>query len=482
MFDLRPILLVVGILLTTLGCAMLVPAIFDLALNDPDWVVFAASAGFTLFVGISLAMVTWGRTEYLSVKQAFVLTNVSWIALAAFAAMPISLADIDLNYTDAFFEAMSGLTTTGSTVIIGLDEAPPGLLLWRGLLQWLGGIGIIVMAIAVLPMLQVGGMQLFRMESSDTSEKILPRATQIAGSITIIYITLTAACALSYLAAGMGPFDALVHAMTTIATGGFSNHDDSIAWFNSAAVDIVGAGYMLLGSIPFVLYLQAVRGDAQPLLQDSQVRFFLGLVAVLVLLAWSYEVSVGAERTGRALQLATFNVISIVTGTGYATTDYGQWGPFATAFFFCIMFVGGCAGSTSCGIKIFRFQVVLQMLKVYLHRILYPHGVFVPRYNGRPLADNVTAAVLSFFFLFFICFIAVALVLNMMGLDNVTAMSAAASAISNVGPGLGDVIGPTGNYALLPDAAKWVLAFAMLIGRLEIFTVLVMFSPVFWRH
>jgi len=280
----------------------------------------------------------------------------------------------------------------------------------------------------------------------------------------------------------MDAFDALVHAMTTIATGGFSNHDDSIAWFNSAAVDFVGAGYMLVGSIPFVLYLQAVRGDVQPLYKDSQVRFFLGLVVVLVLLAWTYEISVGAERTGRALQLATFNVISIVTGTGYATTDYGQWGPFATAFFFCIMFVGGCAGSTSCGIKIFRFQVVLQMLKVYLHRILYPHGVFVPRYNGRTLPDNVTAAVLSFFFLFFICFIAVALVLNIMGLDNVTAMSAAASAISNVGPGLGDVIGPTGNYALLPDAAKWVLAFAMLIGRLEIFTVLVMFSPVFWRH
>jgi len=480
-FDIRPILLVVGILLTTLGCAMLLPAIFDLAANNSDWAVFAASAGFTLFVGISLALVTWGRTENLSVKQAFILTTVVWIALAAFAALPLALSELDMSYTDAFFEAMSGLTTTGATVIVGLDAAPPGLLLWRGLLQWLGGIGIIVMAIAVLPMLQIGGMQLFRMESSDTSEKILPRATQIAGSITFLYLSFTIACALCYYMAGMRLFDAVVHAMTTIATGGFSSHDDSIGYFQSTTIDLVGAAFMIIGSLPFVLYLQAVRGNAVPLLKDSQVRFFLALVAVLIGLAWTYEMSIGTDAAGRALQLATFNVISIVTGTGYATTDYGQWGPFALVFFFCIMFIGGCAGSTSCGIKIFRFQVVLQMLKVYLHRILYPHGVFVPRYNGRPLPDHVTAAVLSFFFLFFIVFIVVALVLNMMGLDNLTAMSSAASAIANVGPGLGDVVGPAGTYATLPDTAKWLLSFAMLIGRLEIFTVLVLFSPVFWR-
>ena len=481
MFDIRPILLVIGILLTTLGCAMLLPAIFDIAVGHSDWVVFAASAGFTLFVGICMALINWGRTENLSVKQAFILTTLSWIALAAFAALPLALSELEMSYTDAFFEAMSGLTTTGSTVIIGLDRAPPGLLLWRGLLQWLGGIGIIVMAIAVLPMLQVGGMQLFRMESSDTSEKILPRATQIAGSITLIYLTLTAWCALSYYMAGMRLFDAVVHSMTTIATGGFSTHDASIGYFRSAAIDMVGAGFMILGSLPFVLYLQAVRGSAMPLIQDSQVRFFLTLVVVLIGLAWTYELSIGTTESLRALQLATFNVISIVTGTGYATTDYGLWGPFALAFFFCIMFIGGCAGSTSCGIKIFRFQVVLQMLLVYLNRILYPHGVFVPRYNGRPLADHVTASVLSFFFLFFICFIVVALVLNMMGLDNLTAMSSAASAIANVGPGLGNVVGPAGTYAPLPDAAKWLLAFTMLIGRLEIFTVLVLFSPVFWR-
>ena len=481
MFDIRPIFLVIGILLTTLGCAMLLPAIIDLAVNEPNWIAFAASAGFTLFVGTSLTLVTWGRTENLSVKQAFILTTASWIALAAFAALPFTLGVKDMTYTDAFFEAMSGLTTTGATVITDLDEAPRGLLLWRGLLQWLGGIGIIVMAIAVLPMLQIGGMQLFRMESSDTSDKILPRATQIAGSITVLYVTLTGLCTISYQVAGMAVFDALVHAMTTIATGGFSNYDGSIGHFGSTSIDMVGAVFMLVGSLPFVLYLQAVRGNAGPLLEDSQVRFFLSAVAVLIALAWTYELSQDTHDPAYALQLAIFNVISIVTGTGYATTGYDLWGPFALVFFFCIMFVGGCAGSTSCGIKIFRFQVVLQMLKVYLQRILYPHGVFVPRYNGRPLADHVTAAVLSFFFLFFICFIVVALILNMMGLDNLTAMSAAASAIANVGPGLGETVGPEGNYQPLQDAAKWLLSFTMLVGRLEIFTVLVLFSPVFWR-
>ncbi len=482
MFDLRPILLVVGILQTTLGCAMLLPAVLDLALNNDDWLVFTASAAFTLFVGISMSLVTWGRTTNLNVKQAFILTTVSWLALAAFAALPIALSEMDIAYTDAFFEAMSGLTTTGATAIPNLYEAPPGLLLWRGLLQWLGGIGIIVMAIAVLPMLQIGGMQLFRMESSDTSEKILPRATQIAGSITAIYVSLTAICAISYYVAGMRLFDAVVHSMTTIATGGFSNYDSSIKAFNNANVELIASAFMVLGSLPFVLYLQAVRGSPFVIARDSQVRFFLGLLIVLIVAAWVYQIQMTETDLLSAARLATFNVISIVTGTGYATTGYDTWGPFAIVFFFCIMFIGGCAGSTSCGIKIFRFQVVLEMVRVYLRRMLYPHGVFAPRYNGRPLADNVTAAVMSFLFLFFICFVAIALALNLMGLDNLTAMSASASAMANVGPGLGTEIGPEGNYAGLVAQAKWLLCFAMLLGRLEVFTVLVLFSPLFWRQ
>ncbi|MGI9481714.1 MAG: TrkH family potassium uptake protein [Hyphomicrobiales bacterium] len=481
MLDLRPIVLVIGILLTSLGCAMLLPALLDLLQNHPDWLAFSFSAAITLFCGIGLTLSTWGHTHQLNVKQAFILTVLSWIALVSFAALPFRIGAYGLSITDAFFESMSGLTTTGATVIEKLDHAPPGLLLWRGLLQWIGGIGIIVMSIAVLPMLQIGGLQLFRMESSDTSEKILPRATQIAGSLTLLYFGFTLLCATAYYLCGMELLDATVHSMTTIATGGFSNHDDSIAYFQSWTVDMVAAVFMICGSLPFALYLIMLRGNPKPLYQDSQVRFFLSVLCVLIAIAWAYQVFWGVNDPTRALRLAIFNVISITTGTGYASADYGLWGGFSLVFFFCIMFLGGCAGSTSCGIKMFRFQVIFETVRISVSRMLYPHRVFSPRYNGNPLPDNVIAAVMSFFFLFFICFAALALALNLIGLDNLTSLSAAASAIANVGPGLGNVVGPVTTYADLPTTAKWVLSFGMLLGRLELFTVLVLFSPLFWR-
>jgi len=479
--DLRPILLVIGILLTTLGVAMIIPAVVDLHFNHPEWIIFAVSSGLTLFVGITLTLITWGRTGNLNIKQAFVLTTFSWLTLTAFAAIPLAWSELDLSYTDAFFEAMSGLTTTGATIITGLDTAPPGILLWRGLLQWLGGIGIIVMAVAVLPMLQIGGMQLFRMESSDTSEKILPRATQIAGSITLLYFTITIAGTMAYSVAGMGLFDAVIHSMTTISTGGFSTYDASVGFFNSAAVDSVAILFMIIGSLPFVLFLHALRGNAQPLWKDSQVRWFLILIVILILIATAYQIVVNANVGTRAFRLAAFNVVSIMTGTGYATADYGAWGPFALVFFFCLMFIGGCAGSTSCGLKIFRIQVIFENVKVHINRIIYPNGVFVARYNNRSLPDHVSASVLSFLFLFFLCFGILSIALSMTGLDNLTALSAAASAIANVGPGLGQMVGPSGTFAQVSDTAKWLISFGMLLGRLELFTVLVMLTPAFWR-
>lgn len=480
MNDIRPIALVIGILLTTLGGAMVIPALLDLVTGEPNWIHFTVSAILTLFVGVGLVLAAWGYATVLTVKQAFLLTVGTWIALTGFAALPFALAE-NITYTDAFFEAMSGLTTTGATVMTELESKPLGVLLWRALLQWMGGIGIIVMAIAVLPMLQIGGMQLFRMESSDTSEKILPRATQIAGSISLLYLVLTLACTVGYYFAGMSMFDAATHSMTTIATGGFANYDASIGHFQSGAIDAIGTVFMLLGSLPFVLYLQAIRGNAMPLVTDSQVRFFLTVVAAAILITWI--VHLGDEREGplRALQHTAFNVVSVITGTGYATTDYGSWGNFAVAFFFCIMFMGGCAGSTSCGIKTFRFQVILENMRIYLQRIIYPSGVFSPRYNNRPLSEGVISAVSSFFFLFLLCFGLLALSLNLIGLDNLTSLSAAASAMANVGPGLGEVVGPAGNYSTLPDSAKWLLCFGMLLGRLELFTVLVLFTPAFWK-
>ena len=481
MMDLRPIFLIIGTLLSTLAVGMSIPAAADAMAGNPDWQVFAVSAGVTLFIGVAMALGTLSGAARLSVRQAFVMTTLSWIILTLFAALPFSFSELNLSFTDAFFEAMSGITTTGSTVITGLDDAPPGILLWRALLQWLGGIGIIVMAIAVLPMLRVGGMQLFRMESSDQTEKALPRTAHISIAIGLIYLVLTAIWAGAYWSAGMTGFEASAHAMTTIATGGFSTSDGSIGHFDSPLIDAIATSGMVIGSLPFLLYLKTLQGDCKSLFQDSQVQWFIFMVAgvVISIAGWLWlEKGFGPLE---ALRYASFNVTSIITGTGYATADFYLWGGFAVPVFFFIMFIGGCAGSTTCGIKIFRFQVLYAASRTQIHHLLQPHGVFIPYYNRRPISDEVIVSVLSFFFLFGVTFAILAMGLGMLGLDFLTAVSGAATAISNVGPALGPIIGPSGTFQSLPDAAKWLLAAGMLLGRLELFTVMVLFSRAFWR-
>ncbi len=479
--DIRPILLVVGVLLATLGCAMMVPAIIDLLDGSDDWQVFAASSALTLLVGLGLYLSARGIPKGMSTRQAFVMTVSVWIALSAFGALPFYWSGIVPTYTDAFFESISGLTTTGATVITGLDTAPSGILFWRGLQEWLGGLGIIVMAVAVLPMLQIGGMQVFKVEAFETPDKILPRATQISSSITMVFIAITGICAMVYLLAGMGVEDAVIHAMTTVATGGFSTKDASIGHFDSVPVEMTAVAFMIIGSIPFLLYVQAVQGRVMPLWRDSQVRAFLGILFVLVMIAWGIEQANEVRSGGDALRYAVVNVTSIMTGTGYASTDYGQWGAGAVAFFFVIMFIGGCAGSTSCGIKIFRFQVLYQDVRQHVNNIVYPHGIFIKKFNGRPLPENVSSAVVSYFFLYLVTFAVTSVALSLTGLDMTTALSGAGSAISNVGPGLGQTIGPSGTYQDLNDAAKWILSTAMLVGRLELLTVMVLLVPAFWR-
>jgi len=478
--DIRPVLFICGILLTTLAVMMGIPAAADADAGNEDWEAFALSGMLTLFVGGALILTNRSETIRLNLRQAFVFTTLSWLVICAFAALPLAFSKLGLSYTDAFFEATSGITTTGSTVIVGLDFAPPGILLWRAILQWLGGIGIIVVAVAILPMLRVGGMQLFRMESSDTSEKVLPRTAEIASAVGVIYLVLSVICAAAYWSAGMSPFEAVTHAMTTIATGGFSTSDLSLGYFDSATIDWIAVLFMTLGGMPFVLYLQAVRGKPLLLWRDGQVRWFLSIIAfgILALALWRWQ---GGEVAERALRQSAFNVVSIITGTGYSTTDFSQWGGFALAAFFLFMFIGGCAGSTSCGIKVFRFQVLYATARIQVARLLQPHGVFIPYYNRQPISEAVTASVMGFFFLFVITFAVLALALGVLGLDFLTSVSGAATAIANVGPGLGEVIGPAGNFSSLPDAAKWLMAAGMLLGRLELFTVLVLFAPSFWR-
>jgi trk system potassium uptake protein TrkH len=478
-----PVLFIIGLLMSLLAIAMGLPAIADLATGNPDWQVFAGSAAVSLFVGVGLMLTTrTGTHTNLSLRQAFLLTSMSWVTVAVVGALPFVFSELDLSVSDAFFESMSGITTTGSTVIVGLDSAPPGILLWRALLQWLGGVGIIVMALAILPMLSVGGMQLFRTEAFDTPDKVLPRAAQLAGGIFSIYILMTGVCALGLWLVGFGGFDAITHAMTTIATGGYSTKDGSIGHFQNPAADWIIISGMIIGSLPFVYYLRVVRGDLTPILRDSQVKWFLAIVVLSVasvtLWVW-HETGFNAPDS---LRHAAFNVISVLTGTGYATTDFGAWGGFPMVLLLCLMFVGGCAGSTTCGIKIFRFQVLHATARAQIRRLLSPHGVFIPYYNGKAIPENVSEAVMGFFFLYIICFGVLAAALAALGLDFITAISGAATAISNVGPGLGDTIGPAGNFSSLPEPAKWLLSFGMLLGRLELFTVLVLFSPAFWTR
>ena len=479
--DFRPVFLVIGILLSTLAIMMVIPAAVDLSAGHPDWEVFLVSAGVTLFVGVATALTCRTGGGNMSTRQAFIMTTLSWVMLALFASIPLAFSGLGLSFTDAFFEAMSGLTTTGSTVITGLDQAPRGILIWRAILQWLGGIGIIVMAIAVLPMLRVGGMQLFRMESSDQSEKALPRAAQIATAIGVIYLILTGVWAIAYWAAGMSGFDAIAHSMTTVATGGFSTRDDSIGYFDNVWIDYIAATGMLLGALPFVLYLKTIQGEWGSLFRDTQVQWFLTTVALIIMVTSGWLWLEKGILPHEALRLASFNIISIITGTGYVTDDYSIWGSFALPIFFFIMFIGGCAGSTTCGIKVFRIQVLYAAARTQIHHLLQPHSVFIPYYNRQPISDEVITSVLSFFFMWFFSFCLLALGLGFLGLDFISAFSSAATAIANVGPALGPVVGPAGTFQDLPDAAKWLLSAGMLLGRLELFTVIVLFTRSFWR-
>lgn len=460
---------------------MLFPLLVDLMDGRGEWHVFLESALFTILVGGILALsCANGVREGLSIRQTFLLTTMVWVALPLFGAIPLMLGATELRFVDAFFEAMSGLTTTGSTVISGLDDLPRGLLLWRGILQWLGGIGIIVVAMVFLPELRVGGMQIFRSEAFETMGKILPRAQAIAKQISIIYAVLTLFCMIVYLMLGMQGFDALVHALTTVSTGGFSNYDASFGTFSGSA-EYAASVFMILAALPFVRYVQLVNGHAEPLLRDSQIRVFLIVILLLVGVTSAVLVYVFPHHPEQAFREALFNITSIISGTGYASVDYMEWGSFLIIVFFFIGLIGGCAGSTTCSVKIFRYQLLFSAIRVQIQRIRSPHGIFVPRFDGRAVGADVLSSVISFFMFFVVTLGIVAWLLALTGLDFVTSVSGAATAVANIGPGLGDVIGPAGNFSTLNDPAKWILSAAMLIGRLELMAVYAMLTVRFWR-
>ena len=480
----RPVFYLTGIMLVALSAAMLLPATADALVGSPNWKSFLLAGMITFASGAGLSR--WARcrlTGGLSVRQAFLLTPVAWTTLVVFGAIPLYISDyaqLKDSFTNAFFESMSGLTTTGATVIVGLDAAPPSILLWRALLQWLGGIGIIGVAVAILPALGVGGMQLFRTESSDRSEKVMPRVREIATAIGLVYLGLTLACGVAYWIVAMTPFDALLHALTTVSTAGFSSSDASMGHWDNPALHWIATLFMLSGAIPFVLYVRLLQGQRDAL-RDTQVWTLLGLLIIVITFVAAWLVTTGVQGSADALRLAAFNVVSVVTTTGYATADYTLWGNAAVGLFFGLMFVGGCTGSTTGGMKIYRFEIMARLLHSQFLHLLFPRGVFPRVYAGRVLPDDVVGSVVAFFSLYFICYGALTIGLMAFGLDFLTSASGAVSSLSNVGPGLGPIIGPAGNFATLPDGAKWLLCFGMLLGRLELLSVLILFFPQFWR-
>lgn len=481
MFDLRPVGYVLGLLVMTLGVTMLVPLAADLWDGNGHWGAFAEAAAITVVTGMLLTLACAnGVTQGLSIQQTFFLTTGVWLILPLFGALPFILGEPDARLVDAVFEAMSGLTTTGATVLIGLDDLPLGLNLWRGLMQWFGGIGIIVVAMVFLPELRVGGMQIFRSEGFDTFGKILPRAGEIASRISVIYVALTVACALVYVALGMAPFDAIMHSLTTISTGGFSNYDASFAAFQGP-LEYAGTLFMLLASLPFVRYIQLVAGTAKPILFDSQIRAYFGTILVITLALALYRILVNGTGVEVGLRETLFNVTSIISGTGYSSAAYQGWGSIAVPAFFFMGLIGGCAGSTSCSIKVFRYQLLFAAISTQVRRVYAPHGIFEPRYEGRPVAEEVISSVMAFFVLFFVTLGVTSVLLGLTGLDVITSISGAAAALGNIGPGLGDIIGPQGSFEPLNDAAKWILSGAMLVGRLELMAVMVLFTATFWR-
>lgn len=479
--NIKPVLYVIGVFLMLQGAVTVIPGLYDLFAQGSGGPGFLICAAVTFTTGAVMSALTRAALFRLDPRQIFLLTTLCWLMVSAFGALPFMVVH-DMSFTDAFFETMSGVTTTGSTVITNLAEVNKGILLWRSLLQWLGGIGFIVMAVAILPFLKVGGMRLFQSESSDWSDKIMPRSGSIAKRIVGVYVALSVLCTVGYLMGDMNLFDAINHAMTTLSTGGYSTYDASIGHFNSYFVYWTGTIFMLLGSMPFVLFVKLCKDGSMDLFHDSQVQtlvyFMLAVWAIMTL--W---LVVAEDWTFfHALTLVAFNTSSVVSTTGFALSDYAIWSLFTTSLFFFLMFVGGCSGSTAGGLKIFRLQIGFNLLRLQLTQSTHPRAFLIQRYNGQEITNDILRSLVAFSFVYGLMIALMTVMLSALGLDLITSLTGSITAVSNVGPGLGAIVGPAGNFIPLPDTAKWILSLGMLMGRLEILTVLVLFTPSFWRN
>ena len=479
MSNYKTVFFTLGILQIILGIFMFIPIIFQFIYSEIDSSFFGASI-VTIIFGTLFFLSNLDHDKKLTLQQAFLLTALSWLSIAIFGSLPFIFSDLNFSFINAFFESMSGITTTGSTVISNLNEMPKSILLWRAILQWLGGIGIIIMAITLMPIMNVGGMQLFKISNNDSSEKILPKSKEIALRLIYIYTSLTFFCGLTYKIFGMNLFDSITHSMTTIATGGFSNYNESIGFFNSVSIEISAMIFIILGSLPFIAYIKFISGDKKILFNDIQIRTFFKIIIFSIIILSIYLMISSSKEFN--LRSVIFNIISILTGTGYVNAEFDTWGSFTLILFLLLMFIGGCAGSTTCGVKIFRIQILYLFIINQLKKIIYPKGVFVLKYDKNPIDNKFISSIISFIYMYLLIFFVLTALLSLTGLDFVTSISGAATSISNVGPGLGSIIGPNGDFSTLPDSSKWILSFGMILGRLELFAILVLFLPSFWRN
>jgi len=481
MSNYKTVFFTLGILQIILGISMVIPILTQIIYSEIDSSFIGASI-ISIIFGVLFFLSNLDHDKKLNLQQAFLLTALSWISIAIFGSLPFIFSNLELSITDSFFESMSGITTTGSTIIPNLEIAPKSILLWRAMLQWLGGIGIIVMAITLMPIMNVGGMQLFKISSNDSSEKLLPKSKEISLRLIYVYLSLTTLCAITYKIFGMSFFDSITHSMTTIATGGFSNYNDSIGYFNSLPIEISAMIFIIMGSLPFIVYIKFLNGNRKIFTSDVQIKSFIKIIILSIFLLSFYSFFQNKDLSEINIRAIFFNVISILTGTGYVTGKFDGWGDFPLIFFLTLMFIGGCAGSTTCGIKIFRIQILYLFISSQLKKIIYPKGIFLIKYDKNTVDNKFMASIISFIFLYLVIFFLITAFLSLSGLDFVTSISGAATSISNVGPGLGSTIGPSANFSDLPEISKWILSLGMILGRLELFAILVLFLPSFWRN
>lgn len=481
MLDLRPVGYVIGMLVAVMGLSMIAPLLFDLHEGDPQWTTFLKSSVITVICGVSMSLACAnGAKALMDIRLSFILTTGVWVALPAFGSIPFILGETHLSVVDAMFESMSGMTTTGATAIEGLETHSYGILLWRGILQWLGGLGIVIVAMIFLPVMKVGGMQFFVSEGFDTLGKALPRALDIAKGLFFVYILLTVLCIASYLAAGMNLQDSIVHAFTTIATGGYSTTDASFAAFPGAP-QYVSVVFMFAASVPFLRFLQMMRGDPKPLYRDAQVRAYFMWTLYATALIVVYRATTTGEFNEELFRSTLFNVVSIFSGTGFGDGDVMAWGPFAFVILFCVGAIGGCSGSTGCSIKVFRYQIMFRAIAAQIQRLHSPSRVVSVRFEGRAVSEDVMNSIMLLITCFVLSFGILIVLMSMTGVSTLAAVTGAWTSIFNIGPVFGPEVGPSGAVHGFPDSAKWLMIVGMLLGRLEIVSVLVLIVPRFWR-